>query len=77
MRRAGISVWSIMVFPALFASGMALVDTLDNVLMVGAYGWARSANRSASSINNMTITGHLGGGGAVYRRPGSAGFADG
>lgn len=25
---SGISVWSIMVFPALFASGMALVDTL-------------------------------------------------
>ena len=39
---SGISVWSIMVFPALFASGMALVDTLDNVLMVGAYGWAFS-----------------------------------
>jgi high-affinity nickel-transport protein len=36
----GMSVWSIMIFPALFASGMALVDTLDNLLMVGAYGWA-------------------------------------
>ena len=48
-RVEGVSIWSIMVFPALFASGMALVDTLDNVLMVGAYGWAFS-KRSASSI---------------------------
>ena len=33
-------LWSIMVFPALFAAGMALVDTLDGMLMLGAYGWA-------------------------------------
>jgi high-affinity nickel-transport protein len=37
---SGMSVWSILVFPALFASGMALVDSLDNFMMVGAYGWA-------------------------------------
>ncbi len=36
----GVSVWSIMVFPALFAAGMALVDTTDGVLMLGAYHWA-------------------------------------
>jgi len=36
----GLSVWSIMVFPALFAVGMALIDTSDGVLMLGAYGWA-------------------------------------
>ncbi len=36
----GLSIWSIMVFPALFAAGMSLVDTTDNVLMLGAYGWA-------------------------------------
>lgn len=35
-----ISPWSLMVFPALFTTGMALVDTLDSTLMVGAYGWA-------------------------------------
>ena len=29
-----------MVFPALFTAGMALVDTADSALMVGAYGWA-------------------------------------
>ena len=53
---SGISVWSIMVFPALFASGMALVDTLDNVLMVGAYGWAFSKPQR-KLYYNMTITG--------------------
>ena len=36
----GLSPWSILVFPALFTAGMALVDTLDSALMVGAYGWA-------------------------------------
>ena len=33
--------WSAMVFPALFTAGMSLVDTLDGVLMLGAYGWAQ------------------------------------
>jgi high-affinity nickel-transport protein len=33
-------VWSILVFPALFASAMTLVDTTDGVLMMHAYGWA-------------------------------------
>ncbi|MEM5370734.1 HoxN/HupN/NixA family nickel/cobalt transporter [Paraburkholderia azotifigens] len=36
----GVSVWSIMVFPALFAAGMSLVDTTDGILMLGAYEWA-------------------------------------
>jgi high-affinity nickel-transport protein len=36
----GLPIWSIMVFPALFAAGMALVDTADSILMLGAYGWA-------------------------------------
>ena len=36
----GLPIWSILVFPALFAAGMALVDATDNVLMLGAYGWA-------------------------------------
>ncbi len=71
----GMSVWSIMIFPALFASGMALVDTLDNLLMVGAYGWA--FNKPQRKLYyNMTITGT-----SVwwrcYRRAGSAGAADG
>jgi high-affinity nickel-transport protein len=31
---------SILVFPVLFAAGMSLIDTTDNILMLGAYGWA-------------------------------------
>jgi high-affinity nickel-transport protein len=36
----GMSIWSIMVFPALFTAGMLLMDTSDSILMLGAYGWA-------------------------------------
>jgi high-affinity nickel-transport protein len=36
----GLSLWSILVFPVLFAAGMSLVDTTDNILMLSAYGWA-------------------------------------
>src|SRR5207237_8300952 len=36
----GLSISSLLVFPALFTAGMALVDTLDSVLMSRAYGWA-------------------------------------
>lgn len=36
----GVSLSAIMVFPALFAAGMALIDTTDGVLMLHAYDWA-------------------------------------
>jgi high-affinity nickel-transport protein len=36
----GLSVWSILCFPALFTAGMTLVDMTDSILMVRAYGWA-------------------------------------
>ncbi|MGO4152281.1 HoxN/HupN/NixA family nickel/cobalt transporter [Cupriavidus sp. YAF13] len=36
----GLPLSSIMVFPLLFTAGMALVDTSDGILMLGAYGWA-------------------------------------
>jgi high-affinity nickel-transport protein len=36
----GMSPWQSLVFPALFTAGMALIDTADSILMVGAYGWA-------------------------------------
>ncbi len=36
----GLPIWSILVFPALFTAGMALVDSTDSILMLGAYGWA-------------------------------------
>ncbi len=38
--QAGVPFWTIMLLPALFTVGMCLVDTLDGVLMLGAYGWA-------------------------------------
>ncbi|WP_260926230.1 HoxN/HupN/NixA family nickel/cobalt transporter [Novosphingobium sp. 9] len=36
----GISLGTVLVFPVLFAVGMALVDTADGVIMLGAYEWA-------------------------------------
>jgi nickel/cobalt transporter (NiCoT) family protein len=51
----GLSIWSIMVFPALFAAGMSLIDTTDGVLMLGAYGWA-FARPIRKLYYNLTIT---------------------
>ena len=51
----GLPIWSILVFPALFTAGMALVDTTDSVLMVGAYGWA-FLKPIRKLYYNMTIT---------------------
>lgn len=36
----GLSIWLIMFFPLLFTSGMALIDTIDGILMLGTYTWA-------------------------------------
>jgi high-affinity nickel-transport protein len=36
----GMSLLPILLFPAMFAAGMTLVDTTDGALMMGAYGWA-------------------------------------
>ncbi|MEE4451847.1 HoxN/HupN/NixA family nickel/cobalt transporter [Novosphingobium resinovorum] len=36
----GVSIGTVLVFPVLFAAGMALLDTADGVLMLGAYEWA-------------------------------------
>ena len=53
---SGMSVWSILVFPALFTCGMALIDCLESILMVDAYGWA--FNKPQRKLYyNMTITG--------------------
>ncbi|MGB7212334.1 MAG: HoxN/HupN/NixA family nickel/cobalt transporter [Gemmatimonadales bacterium] len=51
----GMSLWNILVFPALFTAGMSLVDTTDSVLMVGAYGWAFTTP-IRKLYYNMTIT---------------------
>jgi high-affinity nickel-transport protein len=50
-----ISTWSVLVFPALFAAGMTLVDTADGVLMLGAYGWAY-VKPLRKLFYNLTIT---------------------
>jgi nickel/cobalt transporter (NiCoT) family protein len=44
-----------LVFPALFAAGMSLIDTTDNILMLGAYGWA-FVKPIRKIYYNMTIT---------------------
>ncbi len=51
----GVPVWSIMVFPALFAAGMSLVDTTDGILMLGAYDWA-FVKPVRKLCYNMTVT---------------------
>ena len=51
----GLSIWSILVFPALFTAGMSLVDTADGLLMLGAYGWAFT-KPIRKLYYNMTIT---------------------
>jgi high-affinity nickel-transport protein len=51
----GMSSWQVLVFPALFTAGMALVDTADSALMVGAYGWAH-VNPLRKLWYNLTIT---------------------
>jgi len=51
----GLSLWSILVFPTLFAAGMSLIDTTDNILMLGAYGWAY-VKPIRKLYYNMTIT---------------------
>ncbi len=51
----GLPIWSIMVFPVLFTVGMALVDSTDSILMLGAYGWA-FVKPIRKLYYNMTIT---------------------
>jgi high-affinity nickel-transport protein len=51
----GMSAWTIMLFPALFAAGMSLVDTSDGVLMLGAYNWA-FINPIRKLYYNLVIT---------------------
>ncbi len=51
----GLNVWAIMVFPALFTAGMALIDTADNVLMLGVYRWS-FVKPLRKLYYNLTIT---------------------
>jgi high-affinity nickel-transport protein len=52
----GASLADVLVFPALFAAGMALVDTADSALMVSAYRWA-FVDPVRKLWYNLTITG--------------------
>jgi high-affinity nickel-transport protein len=51
----GLPIGSILLFPALFAAGMSLIDTTDSILMLGAYGWA-FAKPLRKLYYNITIT---------------------
>jgi nickel/cobalt transporter (NiCoT) family protein len=51
----GMSIWSILLFPALFTAGMSLMDTTDSVLMLAAYGWA-FVKPIRKLYYNLTIT---------------------
>jgi nickel/cobalt transporter (NiCoT) family protein len=51
----GLSLWSILIFPALFTAGMSLMDTADSTIMVGTYGWA-FVNPIRKLHYNMTVT---------------------
>jgi high-affinity nickel-transport protein len=51
----GLAFGAILVFPMLFAAGMSLVDTMDGVLMLGAYNWA-FVKPVRKLYYNMTIT---------------------
>jgi high-affinity nickel-transport protein len=51
----GLPIWAILVFPALFTAGMALVDSVDSILMLGAYGWA-FLKPIRKLYYNMTVT---------------------
>lgn len=51
----GLSLWAILTLPALFSAGMALIDTADSMVMVGAYGWA-FVKPMRKLYYNLTIT---------------------
>ena len=51
----GLSIWSILIFPALFTAGMSLMDTANSTIMVGTYGWA-FVNPIRKLHYNVTVT---------------------
>jgi high-affinity nickel-transport protein len=52
---AGLSFADVLIFPALFTAGMALIDTADSILMVSAYGWA-FIDPARKRTYNLTVT---------------------
>lgn len=51
----GLPFGAVLVFPALFAAAMALVDSADGVLMLNAYDWAIARPKRRLAYN-LTIT---------------------
>ncbi len=51
----GLPLPSIMVLPALFTAGMTLIDSLDGVMMAGAYRWA-AAEPLRKLYYNLAVT---------------------
>ena len=51
----GIPLAALLIFPALFAAGMSLIDTTDGVMMLGAYEWA-FVDPMRKLCYNMVIT---------------------
>lgn len=48
-------IWVLLLIPLAFTAGMMVIDTLDGVLMLGAYGWA-FLKPARKLYYNMTIT---------------------
>ena len=48
--------WSVMILPILFTAGMALVDTLDGVMMSRIYEWAAD-DSDLRLVFNLVVTG--------------------
>ncbi len=53
--QVGTPFWVIMLLPLLFMAGMCLIDALDGILMLGAYGWA-FVKPVRKAYYNLTIT---------------------
>lgn len=52
---SGITTWQILLLPLAFTAGMTLIDSLDGILMLGAYGWAY-VKPMRKLYYNLTIT---------------------
>lgn len=51
----GAAIFDMLLLPLSFTAGMSLIDTLDGILMLGAYGWAY-LNPIRKLYYNMNIT---------------------
>jgi len=49
--------YAVLTLPVIFASGMALFDTLDGIMMGHAYSWAGANSARRRLVFNITVTG--------------------